>query len=170
MKSLSLLLAAGAFGLACDSAPVTPRDDPPQPSFSAFHFKENTFTPIDFWFFVPCANGGAGEDVHLIGTIVERFRAVSPSSGKFLLFNQHIEFRNVSGTGTITGDKYRDVGGNQSHDFFTGVGQTSTLVENFHVVGPGPGSNFALHFNIHATFNPDGTTTITADNFKTDCR
>jgi len=129
----------------------------------------NNFTqPLDLLVFVPCAALGAGELVHLTGTLHILFVDIIDDNGgvhsKF-----HFQPQGVSGTGLITGDKYNAVGETQG-TFNAKVGSEFTFVDNFRVIGQGPGNNFQVHENVHVTFLADGTLTANVDNFSVVCK
>jgi hypothetical protein len=74
----------------------------------------------------------------------------------------------ISGTGETTGDTYHGVG--ETQGTFNGrIGLVETDVNNFKIVGEGPGNNFMIHENFHITVNPNGTLTAYADNFSVVC-
>ncbi len=124
--------------------------------------------PLDMFVFVPCARGGAGELVHLTGTLhilfVDTIDAQGGVHSKF-----HFQPQGVSGNGLISGDKYQATGETQG-TFNARVGSEFTFVNNFKVIGQGPGNNFLVHENVHVTFLADGTLTANVDNFSVKCK
>jgi hypothetical protein len=117
---------------------------------------------------VPCANGGAGEEVALSGTLHDLFHITFDGSGGFHL-KFHDNPQGLSGTGLTTGDKYQATGVTQSQ--FTGkVGSEETFINNFRIIGQGTGNNFLLHENYHVTVNANGTLTAFVDNFRLECK
>jgi hypothetical protein len=130
----------------------------------------NDITNINLSVFVPCAVGGAGEVVDLTGslhTLVSFTMNDNNVSGYF-----HDQPQGVSGTGETTGDKYQATGVTEE-SFKTSLqnGQANlTFVNNFRIIGPGPGNNFLVHENLHLNFNADGTLTVSHDNFSIDCK
>lgn len=130
----------------------------------------NDQTDITLTVFVSCAAGGAGEVVDLSGslhTLISDTVNGNNVSGYF-----HFQPQGVSGTGETTGDKYQATGVTQQ-SFKTSLqnGQANqTYVNNFRIIGQGPGNNFLVHETLHFTINADGTTTVTHDNFTTDCK
>ena len=77
----------------------------------------------------------------------------------------------VSGVST-SGESYHATGNTQF--IFTGSlvnGQFSSLyVNNFRIIGQGPGNNFLVHETGVFTVNANGTTSATIDNFSIDCK
>ncbi len=130
----------------------------------------NDSTDINLTVFVPCANGGVGETVQLSGTLHTLVTAQingNNVSGKF-----HFQPEGVSGLGLTTGLKYQATGVTQN-SFKTSLqnGQSNlTFVNNFRIVGQGPGNNFSVHENSHIAINANGDVTVTHDNFSIDCK
>lgn len=120
--------------------------------------------------FVPCANGGVGENVAISGVI--HFRA------QFTILDQkvsHMFFANVqngTGVGLVTGDQYRWSGvtrstGNQS---FENGSLSTTSVFTWHVIGQGGASNFVIHTIFHTTITPSGDIAVTFDGATLHCQ
>jgi hypothetical protein len=118
--------------------------------------------------FVPCANGGAGEI--LSGTIevhnlITSTANANNASGKF-------QFQPYgSMVGAITGDTYRVTGVTQgtSTESFQNGQYTLTYVNNFQLIGPGPGNNLLVHEIAHMTINGDDVI-VQHDNLTIDCK
>ena len=127
----------------------------------------STVFPIDLIVFVPCANGGAGEDVALSGNLHDLFHITV--NGNSLHVKTHDQPQGISGTGLVTGDKYQATGVTQD-EFNTSVGMEETFINNFRIIGQGPGNNFLVHENFHITINANGTVTASHDNFTVDCK
>ena len=131
-------------------------------------FTDNVQVPINIFVFVPCAAGGAGEDVDLSGTLHVLFHITIDDSGGFHS-KFHFQPQGVSGTGLTTGDKYQGTGVTQ--DTFNGkVGFESTFVNNFKIIGHGPADNFLVHNTFHITVNANSTVTAFVDNFSIECK
>ena len=130
----------------------------------------NDTTDISLTVFIPCAAGGAGEIVDLFGplhTLVSFTINGNNVSGHF-----HFQPQGISGTGETTGAKYQATGITQQ-SFKTSLqnGQANlTYVNNFRIIGQGPGNNFLVHETLHITINADGTLTVFHDNFSVDCK
>jgi hypothetical protein len=127
----------------------------------------STVFPIDLIVFVPCANGGAGEDVALNGNLHDLFHITV--NGNSLHVKTHDQPQGISGTGLVTGDKYQATGVTQD-EFNTSFGMEETFINNFRIIGQGPGNNFLVHENFHITINANGTVTASHDNFTVDCK
>lgn len=130
----------------------------------------NAFFPVEIETFVPCANGGAGEIVVLSGNLHDLFHITI--NGNSFKVKTHIQPQGIRGVGVDTGDRYRGTGVTQ--ETFGGSlvnGQaSSTFVNNFRIVGSGPGNNFLIHELVHVTFNAHGELTATADHLSTTCK
>ena len=130
----------------------------------------NDVTDIDLPVFIPCAAGGAGELVDLSGplhTLITFTINGNNVSGK-----THFQPQDISGTGETTGDKYQATGVTQ--ESFKGSFQngqfSDTFVNNFRIIGQGPGNNFLVHENLHITVNANGRVTVFHDNFSVECK
>jgi hypothetical protein len=127
----------------------------------------STSFPISISVFVPCAAGGAGEVVDLSGDLHTVFHLTFASNGSFHAVSE-ANPQGVSGTGETTGAKYQGTGVTRSN--FNGlVGFETSFVNNFRIIGQGPGNNFLVHENFHVTVHPDGTVTGFVDNFSVAC-
>jgi len=139
-----------------------------QASAKATTVTDNVRIPTDLFVFVPCAAGGAGEFVQLSGTLHVLFVTTLDSRGGFHS-KFHFQPQGVSGTGLTTGAKYQATGVTQG-TFNGRVGFEQTFVNNFRIIGQGPGNNFMIHENFHITVNANGEVTAFVDNFSVKCR
>jgi hypothetical protein len=132
---------------------------------------QNISVPLDgFSVFIPCANNGAGElvifqgNLHILLSFTINNNRVS---GK-----DHFQPQGLTGTGNVTGDKYQGTGVTQS--MFSGSlvnGQfESTSVNNFRIIGQGPGNNYLVHEIAHITINANGLATVFFDSLSVDCK
>ena len=153
---LSGLVAVLSFAVVSSSSGA------PASSFTA-----NSFFPIELTVFVPCANGGLGEDVELSGTIHDLFHVTVNDNTVHV--KTHDQPQGVTGTGLVTGDKYQGTGVSQD-EFTAAVGQEETFINNFRIIGQGNGNNFLVHENFHITINANGTVTSIHDNVTVDCK
>lgn len=130
----------------------------------------NDRTDLSLAVFVPCAAGGAGEVVDLTGplhTLISFTINGNNVSGFF-----HFQPQGISGTGETTGAKYQATGVTQE-SFKNSLqnGQANeTFINNFRIIGQGPGNNFLVHETLHFTINAEGTVTVSHDNFSVDCK
>lgn len=132
----------------------------------------NFSQPTDLTVYVPCAALGAGEYVQLSGSLHVLFVTTIDNQGGFHS-KFHVQPQGISGTGLTTGAKYQATGETQgtfNGDLVSGQPSEQTFVNNFKIVGQGPGNNFMSHETFHITVNPDGTVTAFVDNFSVECR
>ena len=124
--------------------------------------------PFDTIVFVPCANGGAGEEVQLTGTIHDLFHLSFDNAGGVHV-KAHRNPQGVTGVGLTTGDSYRATGVTQ-FTFNAKVGVQDTFVNNFRIIGRGRGNNLLAHELVHITVNANGTITTMQDRVSIDCK
>jgi hypothetical protein len=130
----------------------------------------NESIPFNLTIFVPCANGGAGELVALSGSL--HVLTTVTINGNNVSMSTHSQPQGVSGVGLTTGDKYRGTGVTRSDTNYDNVDFpfVTTYVNNFRVIGQGPGNNFTVHETLHTTVNANGDATADFDNIKVDCK
>lgn len=130
----------------------------------------NESLPTAILVFIPCANGGAGENVLLSGNLhaLNTFTI----NGNSVRSSYHIQPQGISGTGMITGDKYQATGGTsgQSKGSFVNGQFEVTGINNFRIIGQSVGNNFLVHSNFHITINANGSITTVVDNFSVECK
>jgi hypothetical protein len=114
---------------------------------------------------IPCT----GETVTVSGNllIVSTFQINGSRVSAKSLFSP----MGVSGVST-SGESYQATGNTQFT--FTGSlvnGQFSSIfVNNFRIIGQGPGNNFLVHETGVITFNANGTVSAVIDNFSIECK
>jgi len=111
--------------------------------------------------FIPCINGGAGEDVVVSGTAKLKWTEFLDGNGGFhgRLSFQTLEYGAV---GQITGDIYQGVGGKEKQTFYagpTGLPVSNNFTANYHFLGPN--NNYHEHVRATTTVNANGE--LTAD-------
>jgi hypothetical protein len=125
--------------------------------------------PLDLLVFVPCALGGAGEDVLLTGNLHVLMHFTANANGGFQV-GSHFQPQGISGVGLVSGDKYQGTGVTSDRFNVSGLPFTSTFINNFRIIGQGSGNNFLLHENFHVTVNANGAMTAFVDNFSVECK
>lgn len=132
--------------------------------------QENSRIPVEIILDIPCANGGAGEtvtlsgDLHVLTTFVINDNVVR---GKF-----HSQPQGISGYGSVSGDRYQATGVTQGQfkaSLQNGQAVISTI-DNFRIIGQGPGNNFLVHEVLHLTINANGDFTSVVDHLGADCK
>jgi len=140
------------------------------PAFAqALAITTNDFVPFAQVNLVPCANGGAGELVLVQGTLhIQQHITINNNRATI---KSHFQPQGASGTGLTTGDSYNAVGVTQEVDTLalTGGATEFTFINNFRLIGQGPGNNLQVKQTIHTTINADGTVTSVVDNSSVEC-
>ena len=132
----------------------------------------NLEVPLAISVLVPCANGGAGEVVDVSGTLHVLLHFTLSDSGRVTL-KEHFQPQGASGVGETTGDIYRAVGVTQDIQTSDGVAGPPfefTFVNNFRIIGQGPGNNVLIHENLHVTINANGDVVSFHDDFSAECK
>jgi len=124
---------------------------------------------VEWTQWVPCAMDGAGESVTLSGEMHKVYHAtVNDGCGSVHITN-NCQPQRITGIGLTSGDKYRATGVTQG-SFNGWVGTRETDVNNFRIIGQGPGNNFLLHETVHITVNANGEVTADVDNYRFECK
>ena len=129
----------------------------------------NEASPFSQLVNVPCANGGAGEDVLLTGFLHVLITGTFDASGS-LHTTTHFQPMGVAGTGQTTGDVYRATGITRDEANGIDVPFEATFVNNFRIIGPGKGNNYLVHETAHVTVNAQGEVTVLLDNLSIECK
>ena len=128
----------------------------------------NEMQSLAFAGYVPCANDGTGEI--LSGTVEAHNLVASTTNGN--KDRSQFEFQ-VHGTmvGAITGDTYRVSGVTRgaSQESFENGHYNLTYVNNFHLIGPGPGNDLLAHEVAHIIEDGDDVV-VQHDSLSIDCR
>ena len=130
----------------------------------------NDFVPFTLAVFVPCANDGSGEIVLASGTLhVQNHITINDNRATI---KEHFQPQGIGGVGLTTGDTYRATGETQQIQTVSANNGSfeATFVNNFKIIGQGPGNNFLVHENFHVTVNANGDVTTTVDNISTECQ
>jgi hypothetical protein len=132
--------------------------------------KQNFALPVTIVAFVPCANGGAGEFVQVTGNLHVLTHTVVNQSG--ITEKVHFQPQGIAGIGVDSGDKYQATGVTQqiTHTSSDPGVLIISFVNNFRLIGQGPGNNFLVHETVHITANARGVQTASVDNLKLSCR
>ncbi|HUR06457.1 MAG TPA: hypothetical protein VM347_28175 [Nonomuraea sp.] len=165
--SLIAITALALPCLGCQNDATGPASGPL--SLSAQSSTQQVVHMITIMRFVPCANGGQGEDVILSGPFHSVFHVTLDGRGGAHVVVIH-DPQGISGTGLTTGAKYQAVGASPQDLFNVKVGEEHSSVFNMRIIGQGPRNNITIHDNIHTTVLADGTVTSFHDNFIVECR
>ena len=158
------------FLIACKKEMNEALSSSNESSLKATTFTSNEKQPVNEIVFIPCANGGAGENVELTGTF--HILIHTTVNGNNFTTKYHFQPQGISGVGQTTGIKYQGSGvtqeeikGSLKNEKFI-----DTYINNFNVVGQGAGNNYVVHSNTHITINANGKTTASVDNLTSDCK
>lgn len=167
-KIVAFVFAAALLMAVAVGVPALVGNGPAQAKATVVTTQEKV--PLDMSVFVSCARDGAGENVQLSGTLHIVSRAVDDGSGGFHV-SSHSNPQGVSGVGLISGDKYQGTGVTRNNvNFKPPFPSESTYVNNFRIIGQGPGNNYLVHETIHMTVNANGEVTADVVNTSVDCK
>jgi hypothetical protein len=126
----------------------------------------NTVVPITILVNIPCVP----ETVLLTGELHVLIAQEVDSNGGIHI-KSHSQPQGISGVGMLTGDKYQGTGVTQEHfNDHAGLPIEDTFVNNFRIIGQGPGNNFLVHTTLHITIDANGVLTADVVNASTDCK
>jgi len=118
--------------------------------------------------FIPCANGGAGEDVTLTGTI-KIVRQEMYNNQRFT-FTLHAIPDGITGVGLSTGDNFTAIGGSQTAVTGTieyGGQYSATYIQQMRFTGQG--ISFIVKYKFHVTVTSNGEISTRIDEEKIEC-
>jgi hypothetical protein len=158
MRLLALSVVLGLSALACNQAPLSPEvlSEAPSVDASLTTSEKVQFVETNF---VPCANGGIGEEVEMTVKLhVVLRQTIDASGGQHFTF--HFQDAGSRGVGLVTGAVYRRVGVTRQTEngAASGVPAEFTFVNVFNFIAPGPRNNFLVHEVIHVTVTKNGVT------------
>ena len=128
----------------------------------------NDFVPFAQVAFVPCANGGAGENVLLQGVLhIQNHLTINDNRLNLKIQTQP---QGVEGTGAVTGDKYQGTGVTQVQNSTGPIGASEVvLINNFRLIGQGPGNNLQVHQTIQIAIDANNFIRSNVLNTTIDC-
>ena len=161
-------IAVGIAACAESPSPVAPRALSEAPVASAEVTSTELVVPFSATLWIGCANGGAGENVALAGQLSIRSHEVVSEDGVTRLWTQWRPM-GVFGVGATTGRTYRGTGGT-----FEGLvesdGSVYSVVNNFRIIGQGPGNNLTMHMVLKQAYNANGELTADVNLTNQSCR
>jgi hypothetical protein len=174
LSVLSLIFIMAFIFIGCQKesgiVPTKASDTQVARSNAAQSYMFNEVVDYDEVVWVPCANGGAGENVHLQGELHLIFRGTLDDNGGFH-GKYFLQLQGISGTGEITGDKYQGSGVTQGENSNSSTNiRVVTFINNFNVIGQGNGNNLLVHQTVHFAYNANNELTATVDNLKVECK
>ena len=148
-------IAVGVAACADSPAPVAPGAPGVLATLEADAVEQVT-VPFSATIWIGCANGGAGESVALSGELViSSHETVDADGGTHT--RQMMRPQAVTGVGATSGMNYKGTGmAFMSEGVSDDGGSVYTFVNNFRIIGQGPGNNLLVHLVVHQTTNADG--------------
>ncbi len=126
----------------------------------------NVKVPVAIGVLVPCAP----DFVVLTGNLHILITFEDDGAGGFH-GSSHFDPQGVSGTSVFTGDKYQGTGvTRQNFSVQPPFPFETTFVNNFRIIGQGPGNNLLVHANTHLTIDANGNVTATVANVSISCK
>jgi hypothetical protein len=123
--------------------------------------------PFETTVFVPCANGGAGEDVKLTGFTNFIYGTTWTDHGFTLLYHDNVH--QVTGVGLSSGESFVASGG--TNGTVLGVWYSTqwvaTTTRQMKIVGQN--TRFAVSYKYHITVTGDGNVTVNSIEQTADC-
>jgi hypothetical protein len=170
MRSRYIAISLAAMA-GCREAPASSILSPPALALAAAADHNQITVPLSTGVLVACANDGAGEWVNLTGELRITTFLLTDANGGVHVRSQY-QPRGVTGTGAATGDSYRGTGVTAEHEYTAdgGLPAVYTYINNFRIIGQGPGNNHLVHAVVHQTVNADGTVWASVDQFSAECR
>jgi hypothetical protein len=162
-------IAVGVAACAEAPSPVAPRALDTSPALSADVSSTQTTLPFNASLWVPCANGGAGEYVALSGNVEFSTHDVLDADGG-THERKMMRPSGVSGVGATTGLHYRGTGMSFMSDGVSDGASAYTYVNNFRIIGQGPGNNVLVHAVVHQTLNAEGAVTAEVNLSSSSCK
>jgi hypothetical protein len=161
-------IAVGIAACAESPSPVAPSALSNTPTLSAEVESSELVVPFGATLWIPCANGGTGENVALAGQLSIRSHEVVSDDGVTRLWTQWRPM-GVFGVGATTGRTYRGTGGT-----FEGLvesdGSVYSVVNNFRIIGQGAGNNLTMHMVLKQAYNANGELTAEVNLNNQSCR
>jgi hypothetical protein len=168
VRSDRFVIALTLIAAACAEGPTAPESSLDAPSFAVVESTNAQITLLSTAFFVPCANGGAGEWVLVDGTLHLSDRLMIDSEGQLTLVT-HVNPHNVKGQGLDTGNTYIGTGATRTEVPVTGAG-TVRVTNNFLLISQGEGPNLRVHERRVLLINELGEISTISESVSIKCR
>ena len=120
--------------------------------------------------FVPCALGGAGEEVEFGGDVHTVFHLTTDAAGGVHV--SHLtNYQGVAGVGLTSGETYRLAGAARTAETHGpgGLPFEFTTTNSRRLVGPGTGNDLRLHVVTHSTVSASGEVVTFVQRVDADC-
>ena len=123
--------------------------------------------PFENTLFVPCANGGAGEDVALTGFTNFIYQLSWTDHGFTLVYHDNVH--HVTGIGVSSGESFVASGGTNGIVMGSWVNNQwiGTTVRKMRIIGQH--TNFSITYKYHITVTPNGNVTVNSSEQTAGC-
>ncbi len=133
----------------------------------------HTDEPFKGYLYVPCANGGLGENV-LVEGVMSIDQQILENKDGCMKMNFHVGLKHVTGTGQVTGTEYTVHYGSHTLQFDKSVcadACPSTLTGTFNlgIRGKGAAENYTVHQNVRLVIDCDGSYNVVVENYRVTC-
>jgi hypothetical protein len=124
--------------------------------------------PFENTLFVPCANGGLGENVSLTGKTNFVYQMTWTDHDFTMVY--HDNYHEVTGVGLSSGETFAGSGGTNGTVMGSWVNSqwVGTMVRQVKVIGKN--TTFRVTETLHLVVTPDGNVTVDAREQTVDCR
>lgn len=164
MKRLAILPVLALALAGCQDTPMAVEDEQSL-AFAAVATTTVEDIPLVINAFIPCT----GDVVLLEGTLHTVFHTTFNDNN--FVSKYHFSPQQLTGVSAMTGAQYQGTGvtqGTTTGSFVNGQ-YSDTYVNNFRMIGQGPGNNYLVHSTIHVTFNANGDITADHENTSIEC-
>ena len=124
--------------------------------------------PYDQTLFVPCGNGGVGEDVALTGSLKILETIVYNDRG--FTINYHVITQGITGVGLSTGEKFQSSGAIKytiTGEFGEEGQYSRVFLQQLRIIGQN--TVFKVNYKTKVTITPDGKITTSIQDETVDC-
>ncbi len=139
-----------------------------EPGAHTYNSQQTSLLEENQW--VPCANNGIGEFVHLNGYV--HFDNTTVVNDRHYTVVTNININDVSGIGLTTGDRYVASGGGQQlySGSMTNGQSIASGTTKFKFTGSGPGNNLTVEFKAQVMVNANGEVSNQLLEIKNSCK
>jgi GTPase len=124
--------------------------------------------PFETTLFVPCANGGAGEDVIFTGFTNFIYQMTWTDQNFTLVYHDNVH--QVTGVGASSGEKFVATGGTNGTVMGSWVNSQwiGSTIQQLRVVGRN--NSFFVTYKYHIAISSDGKVVVNSNEDRADCR
>ena len=137
-------------------------------SSNAEVYSSEELVPYDRTLFVPCGNGGAGEEVALTGSLKTIEHIVYNDHG--FTFNYHVVTQGITGVGLSTGENFQASGGIKgtiTGEFGEEGKYSGVFIQQLRIIGQN--TVFKVTYKTKITVTPDGKITTSIEDETVNC-